>query len=234
MIKTIESTFQKEREFISNASHELMTPISILQSKIENMFSREDLDDEVKEKLLELQKILNRLKSITKTLLLISQIENDQFLKDDAVNVSALLHEIHEEISVRFYEKNISCVIIVPEEVELKGVNKFLLYNLLFNLINNSIKYNKEDGEIKIVGTRENNTFVLDIIDTGIGISAEELPLIFNRFKKLKQSLQKESFGLGLPIVKTIADFHRITIEVTSEQGVGTSFKLIFPVELLG
>ena len=69
MIQTIESTFQKEREFISNASHELMTPISILQSKIENMFEQEDIADEIKGRLLEMQKILNRLKSITKTLL---------------------------------------------------------------------------------------------------------------------------------------------------------------------
>ncbi|HEX3384173.1 MAG TPA: histidine kinase dimerization/phospho-acceptor domain-containing protein, partial [Mucilaginibacter sp.] len=84
MIQTIESAFQKEREFISNASHELMTPISILQSKIENMFGSEEITDEVKERLLEMQRILNRLKSITKTLLLISQIENDQFLKEDS------------------------------------------------------------------------------------------------------------------------------------------------------
>ena len=77
MIKTIENAFQKEREFISNASHELMTPISILQSKIENMFEQEDLADEPKTRLLEMQRILNRLKSITKTLLLISQIENE-------------------------------------------------------------------------------------------------------------------------------------------------------------
>ncbi len=90
MIETIENTFQKEREFISNASHELMTPISILQSKIENMFEREDIVDELKSRLLEMQKILNRLKTITKTLLLISQIENEQFLKEDNTSLSTL------------------------------------------------------------------------------------------------------------------------------------------------
>ncbi len=96
MIETIESTFQKEREFISNASHELMTPISILQSKIENMFEREDIVDELRNtRLLEMQKILNRLKSITKTLLLISQIENEQFLKEDKISLSVLLGEVY-------------------------------------------------------------------------------------------------------------------------------------------
>ncbi len=108
MIEAIEAAFQKEREFISNASHELMTPISILQSKIENMFEREDIVDEFKVRLLEMQKILNRLKSITKTLLLISQIENEQFLKEDKISIKELLQEVYDEISVRLPDKNIN------------------------------------------------------------------------------------------------------------------------------
>jgi len=233
MIQTIENTFQKEREFISNASHELMTPISILQSKIENMFEEEDIPDETKVRLLEMQKILNRLKSITKTLLLISQIENEQFLKEDSISLSELIHEVYEEISIRLQEKEISCVIDVPAEWQLNHVNKFLLFNLFFNLINNAIKYNKEHGEIKITGHTDNKFFLIAVADTGIGISAERIPHIFNRFKKFTQSLQQDSFGLGLPIVKSIADFHQIRIEVASEPEVGTTFKLIFPVDLI-
>jgi len=233
MIKTIESTFQKEREFISNASHELMTPISILQSKIENMFEREDIGDDFKARLLEMQKILNRLKSITKTLLLISQIENEQFLKEDKISLAALLGEVYDEISIRLQDKNISYEAIMPEEWVLHNVNKFLLFNLFFNLINNAIKYNHENGEIKVVASRENNVLMVSIIDTGIGISAEDLPLIFNRFKKFRQSLQQDSFGLGLPIVKSIAAFHKIKIEVVSEKDKGSTFKLIFPAEII-
>jgi len=228
MIQTIENTFQKEREFISNASHELMTPISILQSKIENMFAQEDIIDEVKVRLLEMQKILNRLKSITKTLLLISQIENDQFLKEDTISVAALIHEVYDEISIRLQEKNVSCEITIPPEWSLTSVNKFLLFNLFFNLINNAIKYNKEGGEIRITGRQDNKSFIIEVADTGIGISPELLPLIFNRFKKFSQSMQ-DSFGLGLPIVKSIAGFHGIKVEVKSEQGIGSTFKLVFP-----
>jgi len=229
MIETIESTFQKEREFISNASHELMTPISILQSKIENMFEREDIVDETKARLLEMQRILNRLKSITKTLLLISQIENEQFLKEDTVSLSGMLQEVYEEISIRLQDKNISYEAHLPANLHLVNVNKFLLFNLFFNLINNAIKYNKPDGGIKVTASHENNSFTVSIADTGIGISAEDIPYIFNRFKKMRQSLQQDSFGLGLPIVKSIAGFHYIKIVVTSEKSKGSTFKLIFP-----
>ncbi len=230
MIQTIEDTFQKEREFISNASHELMTPISILQSKIENMFEQEDIQDDVKVRLLEMQKILNRLKSITKTLLLISQIENEQFLKEDHISLAELLQEVHDEISIRFQEKNITCKISIPPEWELAGVNRFLLFNLFFNLINNAIKYNKQDGEISISGK---GLFQVEITDTGIGIGTEQLPHIFNRFKKFSQSLKQDSFGLGLPIVKSIADFHGIKVEVNSRPGKGSTFRLIFPEGLI-
>lgn len=233
MIETIESTFQKEREFISNASHELMTPISILQSKIENMFVREDIVDEFKDRLLEMQKILNRLKTITKTLLLISQIENEQFLKEDSVLLDALLQDVNEEISIRLQEKNISYKADIPATWRLVNVNKFLLFNLFFNLVNNAIKYNNENGEIRVVAIHENDVFTVSVIDSGIGISPEDLPFIFNRFKKFRQSLKQDSFGLGLPIVKSIAGFHDIKIEVLSEKTVGSTFKLTFPPGLI-
>ncbi len=229
MIETIENTFQKEREFISNASHELMTPISILQSKIENMFEEENIADELKTRLLEMQKILNRLKSITKTLLLISQIENEQFLKEDSVSLSALLNDVYDEISIRLQDKNVSLELNVPDNWVLQNVNKFLLFNLFFNLINNAIKYNKENGQINIVASNQNNEFTVSIIDTGLGISGDELPFIFNRFKKFRQSLKQDSFGLGLPIVKSIAEFHEIRIDVRSEKGIGSTFRLVFP-----
>lgn len=233
MIETIESTFQKEREFISNASHELMTPISILQSKIENMFEEEDIVDELKARLLEMQKILNRLKSITKTLLLISQIENEQFLKEDKVSLAELLQEINDEISIRLQDKNISYEAHVPQEWVLQGVNKFLLFNLFFNLINNAIKYNRENGDIKVIAANQNSRYTVSIMDSGIGIGAAELPFIFNRFKKFRQSLQQDSFGLGLPIVKSIASFHQIEIEVISDVSIGTTVTLVLPQEMI-
>jgi two-component system sensor histidine kinase ArlS len=233
MIEAIEAAFQKEREFISNASHELMTPISILQSKIENMFEQEDINDEVKVRLLEMQKILNRLKSITKTLLLISQIENEQFLKEDKISLTELLQEVNDEISVRLVEKNLTFDILIPQDSILINVNKFLIFNLFFNLVNNAIKYNREDGEIVITTESENGNLIVNITDSGVGISTDDMPFIFNRFKKVRQSMQQDSFGLGLPIVKSIAAFHHIKIEVDSVKDLGSNFKLIFPARLI-
>lgn len=229
MVEAIEKAFQKEREFISNASHELMTPISILQSKIENMFEQDDVADETKLRLLEMQKILNRLKSITKTLLLISQIENEQFLKEDKTTTAELLQELYDEISIRLQDKNISLVLLVTDNVELININKFLLFNLLFNLVNNAIKYNRNDGEITVTARWHNGRYQISIADTGIGIAEDELPHIFNRFKKMKKALSQDSFGLGLPIVKSIAEFHHIEISVKSEQGQGSTFTLSLP-----
>lgn len=233
MIEAIEQAFQKEREFISNASHELMTPISIMQSKIENMFEQEDIADELKVRMMEMQKILNRLKSITKTLLLISQIENEQFLKEDSILVSELLQDVYDEISIRLQDKNINFEFIVTDDILLVNVNKFLLFNLLFNLVNNSIKYNKPDGAITVTARVEKGGYSISITDTGIGIDAAQLPYIFDRFKKIKQSLLQDSFGLGLPIVKSIAAFHGITINVTSQKEKGSTFTLLLPFHIL-
>ncbi|MXV14647.1 sensor histidine kinase [Hufsiella ginkgonis] len=233
MISHIEQAFQKEREFISNASHELMTPVSILQNKIENLFDREDITDDVQMQLIAMQKTLNRLKSIAQTLLLISQIENDQFIREDTIQVEEILKEVYEEIAIRMQDKNLGFTLDVPPDTKLVNVNRFLLFNLFFNLVNNAIKYNVPNGAIRITGSMVHGKFQLAFTDTGKGIPAEQIPLIFDRFKKFRQSSPQESFGLGLPIVKSIAGFHNILIKVESETGKGTTFTLTFPSELL-
>jgi two-component system sensor histidine kinase ArlS len=154
-------------------------------------------------------------------------------MKEDTLPLHVLLQEVYDEISVRLQDKNISYEANIPADWVLVNVNKFLLFNLFFNLINNAIKYNREYGKIIITATHQNGVFNVSITDTGIGISAENLPYIFNRFKKLKQSLQQDSFGLGLPIVMSIAGFHQVKIEAASEKEKGSTFKLIFPASLI-
>ncbi len=227
MMHKIKDTFTREKEFISNVSHELLTPISVLQTRFENMLSEGKMDEENAIRLIDSLKTLNRLKKVTNTLLLISRIENEQYLKNDSINMLELTSEVVSEIEERFTSKNITAIIDFKDNYQLKNGNHDLLFTLLFNLVNNAIKYNVEGGKIYLRGMMRQGTFILEVEDTGIGISNEQIGNIFSRFKRLNANFT-EGYGLGLPIVRTIAEFHNIEVIVTSEPGKGSVFKLLF------
>jgi len=232
LMEKIHEAFDKEREFTSNASHELMTPISILQSNVENLMMEEDISDEMQDKISAMMRTLNRLKKIVNSLLYISRIENDQFVKSDTVNVHELITEMMEELSDRLETKSIQFTNAVSKNVKIEHVNHDLFFQMLYNLVNNAIRYNKESGSINISDKHlPDNTYQLMIKDTGIGIKEEELATIFDRFKKSGKE-KGEGFGLGLSIVKSITSFHGFTIEVSSEYGKGTVFTITVPAYL--
>jgi signal transduction histidine kinase len=232
LMDQINEAFEKEREFTANASHELMTPISILQNKMENLIGDEQLSDTVILKIVEMMKTLNRLKKISNALLLISRIENEQFVKSDAIKPADLVNEVIEEISHRLEERALSIEINLGKNPVLKGVNHDLLFQLFYNLINNAIKYNVAEGNIKISDELTNKGYLIAIADSGIGISAEEQGFIFDRFRKTNLS-ENVGHGLGLSIVKSICQYHAIEIKVSSEVHKGSTFTLLFPSELL-
>lgn len=234
LMEKIHEAFDKEREFTSNASHELMTPISILQSNVENLMMEEDISEEMQDKISAMMRTLNRLKKIVNSLLYISRIENDQFAKSDTVNVHELITEMMEELSYRLETKSIQFTNAVSQNVKIKQVNHDLFFQMLYNLVNNAIRYNKENGTITLSDMYvRGKHYKLFIKDTGIGIKQEELSTIFNRFKKSGKE-KGEGFGLGLSIVKSIAAFHGFTIEVSSEYGKGTVFAISVPADLVG
>ena len=229
LMEKIHEAFDKEREFTSNASHELMTPISILQTNIENMMMEEGISEDLQERISGMMKTVNRLKKIVHSLLYISRIENDQFAKSDLVNVRELSLEVMEELSPRLETKSIYFVNDVSVKVELKQVNRDLLFQLLYNLINNAIRYNRENGSIFLSDHyTPRESYTLFIKDTGTGIRQEDLGTIFNRFKKSDQA-NGEGYGLGLSIVKSIISFHGFEINVRSEYGKGTVFSIVIP-----
>ena len=229
LMNKIKEAFAIEKEFISNVSHELLTPISILSNRLENIVEDPQTPHEVSEKIIESQKTLNRLSKIIKALLLISKIENAQYLKNEKVEISNLADEVVSEIEDRLHQKNIELKKLIYEDFSFSPCNKSLLHTMLFNLINNAIKYNKENGSITISGRHKNQKYILEISDSGIGIEKNQIDSIFDRFKKLKKG-DDNSYGLGLPIVKTIANFHNIKLEVQSEVSKGTTFLLSFPL----
>lgn len=234
LMEQVHEAFEKEREFTANASHELMTPISILQNKIENLMDEAEIDEGVQKRLIEMHRTLNRLKKIVNSLLLISRIDNAQFAKADTVQVRELFGDVLEEIEHRLEEKKIHLQLDLRNELPLRNCNRDLLFQLIYNLINNAIKYNKPGGTINIKDFyKSGSPYKIVIEDTGIGIPAEDLPTIFNRFKKSNLS-EGGGFGLGLSIVESIASYHQITIQVESNESKGTAFTLIFPRILIG
>jgi signal transduction histidine kinase len=225
----IKETFEKEREFTSNASHELMTPISILQNKMENVMMDQELTETSREKVVSMMTILNRLKKIVRSLLLISRIENDQYVKTDEIKPYALVEEVVDELKDRIELRKIRVMQSLSRSVVLTHVNRDLIFQLLYNLINNAIRYNQEEGKIEISDqTIPGKSYIIHIKDSGTGIPAHELENIFDRFKKVGKEVG-EGYGLGLSIVKSIAQYHDVRIAVKSEYGKGSTFSIHFP-----
>ncbi|MES2893178.1 MAG: ATP-binding protein [Bacteroidota bacterium] len=233
LMEKIHEAFAKEREFTSNASHELLTPISILQNNIENLMMDESLSEQQQEKLMPMINTLNRLKKIVHSLLYISRIENDQFVKKDVVSIHDLLLEVSEELSSRMEMKDVRFVLEVSSGVMITDVNRDLLFQLCYNLVNNAIKYNKEHGTITVKDHQAHGQpYTIIISDTGVGVAAGEISTVFNRFKKTGKS-KSEGFGLGLSIVKSIAVYHGFEISLASQLGEGTTVSIVIPASFI-
>ena len=231
LMRQVQSAFAKEREFMSNVSHELLTPASILQSRFENMLQDPTLPEAHARQIVESQRTLHRLRNTVRTLLLIANIENEQYLRNEAVRLSTVVADVAEELDDRRQQRDIEL------EMDLTGndirplANASLLHTLLRNLLSNAIKYNRAGGQIRVLGrATANGGYTLTVEDTGPGIAAENLPFLFDRFRRFQGTAPgaPEGYGLGLPIAQTIATFHGATLRAESEVGRGTSFILDF------
>ncbi|TCD01596.1 sensor histidine kinase [Pedobacter psychroterrae] len=232
LMDQINVDFEKEREFTANASHELMTPISILQNKMENLLAEEHVTEEIAISIIGMMKTLGRLKKISSSLLLISRIENEQFARTDEVKPAKLMEEILEEISHRMEEKGLVLNVSLSDNITFKNVNQDLLFQFFYNLINNAIKYNVEKGSISISDHLDRSGYSISIGDTGIGIAKEDLDFIFDRFRKTNLG-ENVGYGLGLSIVKSIAVYHGLDVKVDSVVGKGSAFTIRFPTHIV-
>ncbi|GAA3968686.1 HAMP domain-containing sensor histidine kinase [Hymenobacter antarcticus] len=230
MMSTIQASFTKERKFIADASHELLTPLAALQYRFDNMLADEGLSDENLMRVVESQRTVHRLRNIIKSLLMISKIENDQFVRTDTVSLAGLVAEVCEEVQDRLEVMHIALTYVVEPDFVVTHSNRGLLFTLVFNLVSNAIKYNREGGLIYVLGrpAPAGAGYVLEVRDTGQGIAKAQLPHLFHRFDK-GATTDPDSYGLGLSIARTIAELHGVEIDVNSIEGLGTSFLLTFP-----
>ena len=229
MMDRIAELFKKEKQFISNVSHELLTPIALLKNKLENLLQNESLDDHAVDKIAGSLKTLDMLKKIINNLLLISRIENNQYELNESINFHELITDLQEDLQDRIEDKGIQFINKKEHDFVFKG-NKTLIHILIYNLVTNAIKYNKPNGNITVADGYIQNQYFISITDSGIGLNESQIENIFNRFARI--SSDQEGQGLGLAIAKSIAVFHHIEIKVISCLKEGTTFTLLFPDEL--
>lgn len=227
LMERLSELFTKEKEITVNISHELMTPVSVLRSKLENLLIKEGLDIEVEEKIEESLKTLQRLQMLINSLLMIARIESQQYLKNDTVQIKEVLQEVINELKPIAEDKGISVKSELSDHATPETVNRSLIFSMFYNVVNNAIKNTQAGGSINIELITEKGKPVVNISDTGRGMTPEQLKNLFLRFKSRDHS-SGDGTGIGLAIAKTIADFHNIKINVTSEPGKGTKFSFIF------
>jgi signal transduction histidine kinase len=231
LMRQLQASFEKEREFMSNVSHELLTPTSILQSRFENMLQDPALPEPHARQIVESQRTLYRLRNTVRTLLLIANIENDQYLRDASVPLRQTVADVAEELDDRRQQREIDLHIDLTPDYVVPQANATLLHTLLRNLLSNAIKYNHEGGQVRVLGRpRPGGGYQLRVEDDGPGIAPDDVPLLFDRFRRFHATGPKapEGYGLGLPIAQTIAQFHKATLHAESELGKGTAFVVEF------
>jgi len=226
MMDRIAELFKKEKQFISNVSHELLTPIALLKNKFENLLQNDSLDDNAIDKIAGSLRTLDMLKKIINNLLLISRIENNQYEANESINFHELVADLQEDLEDRIEDREIQFLNKMEHDYIFTG-NKTLIHILIYNLVTNAIKYNKPKGSIEVADGFLENKYFISITDSGIGMKDSQIENIFNRFARI--SSDQDGQGLGLAIVDSIASFHHIEIKVTSLISEGTTFMLLFP-----
>jgi len=226
------------KEFLGDVSHELKTPIFTIQGYISTLIDGGIDDSNINKKyLLRTEKSIDRMISIVEDLLSISKLETGELdINIEQFDILQLVIDIVEMQEIRASKKNIKFKInnAKPNTILVKA-DKKLIYQVLLNLIVNSINYGKEGGLTEINIFDMSQGIMIDVSDNGIGIPKAELPRLFERFYRVDKSRSKEhgGTGLGLSICKHIIEAHQQTITVSSQEGFGSSFSFTLEKAIL-
>ncbi len=222
------------KDFVANVSHELKTPLTSISGFIETLQSGAAEDPKVRKRFLDIVSIeTSRLKRLIEDLLILSDIESGKVVdKDEQINVNQGIEEVLTLLDNEICKKNIKINKDFPEEnIIMKKGNADRFKQMILNVIDNAIKYSYENGCIEISLIESRDKFSITVKDEGIGISHENLPRLFERFYRVDSARSKKAggTGLGLAIVKHIVILFEGTIQVESEEGKGTTFKITLP-----
>ncbi|MGN0614471.1 MAG: ATP-binding protein [Porcipelethomonas sp.] len=221
---------QLRREFTSNVSHELKTPLTSISGFAEMMMNGETSPETTADFARSIYDEAQRLIALVLDILRISELdERDSGFVNEPVDLYGLSQEIARRIKPQADRKNVK-INIIGNNIMIVGVKK-ILDEMIFNLCDNAVKYNKPDGTVDIVISRDENGTALTVRDTGIGIPKEHQSRIFERFYRVDKARSKAigGTGLGLSIVKHGAICHNAEIKLESEENIGTTVSIIFP-----
>ncbi|MCR4587070.1 MAG: two-component sensor histidine kinase, partial [Lachnospiraceae bacterium] len=220
---------KSRQDFTANVSHELKTPITAITGYaelIENGMVEVDSEKHVAE---QIRRNAERLLSLVNDIIQLSELDHLKMpVTQENVDLYAIARECVNDLKPMAYKKQV--------ELGLKGISagvladKALMREMIENLVQNAIRYNKEKGTAQVEVTIESGHPILYVRDTGIGIPADQLDRVFERFYRVDKSRSRETggTGLGLAIVKHIAELHGAQISINSELGEGTEIKVQF------
>lgn len=232
MIERLEETVAHNRRFSADASHELRTPLTIIRGELEVLMQTPMLSPTLLEGIGSALEESDRMSHIVESLMTISRLEGgSEQMTMLPIDLVSLATETLEHISLLAEEKQIKLTCATSGAVYVMG-DSMRLKQVVANLLDNAIKYTAANGCIVMSVSAEADLAVLEVLDTGIGIPADALPLIFERFFRADKTRSRESggIGLGLAIVKSICIAHHGTVTVSSVEGHGTKLRVEVPL----
>jgi signal transduction histidine kinase len=228
LMNRLEMSFHQQKQFTSDASHEMQTPLAAIKGIVEVLLRKPRTQEHYETKMKEVLLQTDRLSQLFNQLLQLARLESSAFTsKKGDVSLFSLIQKIENRHQKTLEKNNLHFYNYLPENSTVKA-EEILLERILENLITNAIKYNNSGGTIFCEWDHKTNS--LTIKDSGIGIPEEQLPFLFNRFYRADHSRSSiiPGNGLGLAIVKHLCDLQKIDISVESEENKGTVFTLQF------
>ena len=221
---------RNRREFTANVSHELKTPLQGIIGSAELLENGLVKQEDVPRFIGHIRSEAQRLVTLIGDIIRLSQLDEGEPMPAEPVELLALAREAAESLQSAAAARNVT-IAVEGEPVELTGVRR-LLYEIVFNLCDNAIKYNTDGGRVQVTVTKESETAAVTVRDTGIGIPPDQQDRVFERFYRVDKSHSKASggTGLGLSIVKHAVQYHHGAIHLQSEVGKGTEIRVTFPV----